>query len=216
MSTPAGRRLARLAAQAAHAATPLESLRELRELHRELEAFERRQVARALADGATFGEVARSLGVTRQAAHRRFRGLAAPDPPLAATADVRLVLGYAREEAAALGGPPGGEHVLLATLRAPGLPEGAVLRDAGVTLDAARALVPAAPATGRLRIALAGAAREARERGGGRIEVAHLLIGALDDEEGGARRTLRALGVETEDVRAALVSLLERTPVNTG
>jgi ATP-dependent Clp protease ATP-binding subunit ClpA len=217
MGTPAGQRFARLAAQAAHAPTPLESLRELREVHREIEAFERRQVSRALAEGATFGQIARSLGVSRQAAHRRFRALAVPDPqPLAATADVRRVLDYAREEAAALGCPPGGEHILLASLRAPALPASAVLRNAGATLDAARDLVRTVPATGRLRDALAGAAREARERGGRRIDVAHLLIGALDDTEGGAGRTLRALDVEVEGVRAGLAALLEPVAVNTG
>jgi hypothetical protein len=216
MGTPAGQRLARLATEAAHAPTPLESLREVSELHRELEAFERRQVSRALAEGATFGQIARSLGVSRQAAHRRFRALAAPEPPpLAATPDVRRVLDYAREEAAALGGPPGGEHILLASLRAPALPAAAVLRDAGATLDAARALVRTAPPTGRLRAALAGAAREARERGGGRIDVAHLLIGALDDPEGGAGWTLRALDVEIDGVRAGLAALLEPAAVNT-
>jgi ATP-dependent Clp protease ATP-binding subunit ClpA len=191
----------------------------VRELQRELDAFERRQVARALAEGATFGQIARALGVTRQAAHRRFRGLAVPEPPLATTADVRLVLAYAREEALALGADtPGGRHILLATLRAPALPAAAVLRDAGATLEAARALATAVQhardADAEVRVSLAGAAREARERGGGPIDVAHLLIGALGDDDGGAGQTLRALNVDIETVRERLAALLEPCTVN--
>jgi ATP-dependent Clp protease ATP-binding subunit ClpA len=211
---PGGQRLARLAAQAAHTPMPLESLRDLRDLRRELDAFERRQVARALAEGATFGQIARSLGVSRQAAHRRFRGLAALAAPLATTAAARRVLDFAREEAAAFGsGTPGGEHLLLASLRAPTLSAGVVLRESGATLEEARALVGSAHrrglATTELWETLAGAAREARQRGVRRIDVAHLLIGALDDEEGGAGRTLRALDVEIASVRAGLAALLE-------
>jgi ATP-dependent Clp protease ATP-binding subunit ClpA len=227
-------RLARLAARAAHARTSLESLRDVRELQREVDAFERRQVARALAEGATFGQIARALGVTRQAAHRRFRDLAVSEPPLATTDEARLVLGYACEEALALGaGTPGGQHILLASLRAPALPAGAVLRDAGATLEAARALTIAARdardagpsgrprgrrsrelADAELRATLAGAAREAREHGARRIDLAHLLIGALGDEDGGAVRTLRALNVDIETVRKGLAALIKPPSVN--
>jgi ATP-dependent Clp protease ATP-binding subunit ClpA len=221
---PGGQRLADLALEAANAATPMQSLRTARELRREFDAFERRQVARALADGASFGDIARALGVSRQAAHRRFRELAPAPPSLATTAEARLVLGYARQEALALGaGTPGGEHILLASLRPAAGPTAAVLRSAGASLEGARALIadPSAPrpqalADAELRAALAGAAREARERGDGRIDVAHLLIGALDDPDGGAVRTLRALNVEIERLRAELVALLDVPSVNSG
>jgi len=52
-------------------------------------------------------------------------------------------------------------------------------------------------------------ARHARERGSARIEVEDLLLGMLEDERGGAARTLRALGVDPEAVRDALVAILE-------
>jgi hypothetical protein len=58
-----GQRLAELAAEAADAPTPRAALRQLAGLRRELDAFERRQVARALADGASFAAIARYLGV---------------------------------------------------------------------------------------------------------------------------------------------------------
>src|SRR4051794_34697937 len=77
----AGQRMARLAGEAAEAATPGEALRTVNALRRQLDQFERLQVARALAEGASFAMVARDLGVTRQAVHRRFRDLAGEAPP---------------------------------------------------------------------------------------------------------------------------------------
>jgi ATP-dependent Clp protease ATP-binding subunit ClpA len=223
-SSAHGRRVARLAAEAADAPTPLETLRRVTELRRELDAFERQQVARALADGATFARIARDLGVSRQAAHRRFRDLAGAQVPLQTTSDARLVLRYARDEAAALGArTAAGEHIVLATLRAAELPAAALLRSAGATLERARTQVeaasPRAPlfrrrlGTGDLHRLLAPAAREARERGGRRIEVEHLLLGTLNDDAGGAVRTLRALGADIEAIRRGLTALLEAQPV---
>jgi transposase-like protein len=215
-----GKRIAGLAARAADAPTPRETLRRVTALRRELDAFERRQVARALAEGATFAEIARDLGVSRQAAHRRFRDLAGAEAPLQTTSDARSVLRYAREEAAALGaGTAAGEHIVLATLRAAELPAAVLLGSAGATLERARTQVeaasPRAPlfrrrlATGDLQALLAPAAREARKRGDHQIEVEHLLMGTLDDDAGGAARTLRALGVDVETIRAGLTALLE-------
>jgi ATP-dependent Clp protease ATP-binding subunit ClpA len=215
-----GQRIAHLAAEAADAPTALETLRRVTELRRELDAFERQQVARALAEGATFARVARDLGVSRQAAHRRFRDLVGAEVPLQTTSDARRVLRYAREEAAALGTrTPAGEHIVLATLRAAELPAAAVLRGAGATLERARTQVeaasPRAPlfrragGTGDLHALLAPAARAARARGGHQIGVEHLLLGTLSDDGGGAARTLRALGADIELVRRSLTALLD-------
>jgi Clp amino terminal domain, pathogenicity island component len=217
-SLPKGEPIAQLAAAAADATTPLEALRRVTALRRELDDFERRQVARALAEGATFARIARDLGVSRQAAHRRFRELAA-DVPLVTTPDVRRVLRYAREEAEALGADaPAGEHVVLAVLRAGDLAAAALLRDAGAALDRARTQVEAAsaraplfrrePRTSDLRDLLAAPAQEARKHRGRRIEVEHLLLGTLEDDAGGAARMLRALGADVEAVRSGLAALL--------
>src|SRR4051794_21530980 len=97
----AGERLAQLAVEAADTASPGEALRKLRELRREMESFERLQVAQALADGTNFATIARDLGVSRQAAHHRFRDLVGDAPPLLLTEDTRRVLRYARKEATA-------------------------------------------------------------------------------------------------------------------
>lgn len=205
-------RLAQLAAEAAAARTPRDALRKLSEVHAELDAFERRQVAYALADGASFASIARDLGVSRQAVHRRFRGVADEELPLLLSPDARRVLQYAREEAA---DELGGEHVLLAVLRAGDVPAAELLRQSGVSLDRARTQVAgsspgrklfrsAAPAPDSQALLAAGA-REARARGGRRIEVEHLLLGNLEDT-GGAARTLRALGADPDAIRDALTA----------
>jgi ATP-dependent Clp protease ATP-binding subunit ClpA len=212
--------LAQLADEAVETASPGEALRKVSELRRELETFERDQVARALAEGTNFATIARDLGVSRQAAHRRFRDLAGDEPPLISTAESRRVLRYAREEATAMGADaPRTEHLLVAVLRAADLPASAVLRNAGVTLERARTHVEGSASRGRLfrrapretemRELLAAPAREARRRGNRRIRVEHLLLGALAADAGGAARTLTALGVDPEAVRDALSALLE-------
>src|SRR5215217_7933605 len=102
-----GQRICRLAEEAANATQPRDALRLLCELRQELEDFERRQAARALGAGDSFGAIARALGISRQAAHRRFRDLASgangdgngTERP---TPEARLAAEYAREESAAL------------------------------------------------------------------------------------------------------------------
>ena len=210
-----GTRLAELAAEIAGARTPRAALRRMSELRQELEAFERRHVARALAEGASFAAIARDLGVSRQAVHRRFRELAAAEPPLLTAPDVRRVLQYACEEAASLGaGVVGSEHILLAILRADDLSAAALLRESGAALDLVRTQVEASsprsklfrrvPAAGELPALLEAPAREVRARGGREIEVDDVLRGVLEDASGGAARTLRALGVGPEQIRSLL------------
>ena len=211
---PPGKRLAELAAQAAGAPTPRAALRQLTELRRELDAFERRLVAEALAEGASFAAIARELGLSRQSVHRKFRDLAVEQPLRTAT-EARRILQHAREEAAALGADElRGEHILLAVLRAGDLPAAVALRTAGVTLERAHTRVEAmsprgrlfrrAPSAEDLREMLSGPAREARARGSRRIEVEDLLLAALADPESGASRTLGALGVDPDRVRDRL------------
>src|SRR4051812_42149695 len=215
-----GQRIVQLASEVAAAPTPSAALRRGGALRRGPAAFQRQQVARALAEGGTFASIARELGISRQAVHRRFRDLTSTAAPLVTTTDVRRVLLYAREEAFALGeATPHGGHVIVATLRAADLPAAAVLRDAGATLERVRTDVEATatgsarfqshPGGGDVRSLLRAAAECARERGDGRIEVEHLLLGTLQDDDGAAARTLRALGVDVDAVRAELGAGIE-------
>ena len=73
-------RLVELLEHAVRASDPEVALHALTALRRELDAFERVQAWRALDAGSSYGSVARALGISRQAAHRRYRDLAAPPP----------------------------------------------------------------------------------------------------------------------------------------
>jgi transposase-like protein len=94
---------------------PLRSLRELGALRAELDAFERDRVRRALESGASFAAVARALGITRQAAHRRYRHLLEASPRLVASPEALAALQRARQAAARTGAAAvGPEHVVSA------------------------------------------------------------------------------------------------------
>src|SRR3954454_1543675 len=93
------------------ASEPTAALRAITSLRDELDALERQQVARALREGKTFTAIAQPLGISRQAAHRRYRDLnAAPT----VTAEARAALVRAREEAARHGSySSDSQHLLL-------------------------------------------------------------------------------------------------------
>ena len=141
-------RLVELLEHAVRASDPEVALHSLSALRRELDAFERVQAWRALDAGSSYGAVARALGISRQAAHRRYRDLAAAtEPPAGAREPARLrvapearaAVQLASEEAAALGAARmGSEHLLLGILRAGDPVAAAALRSAGVTLENAR------------------------------------------------------------------------------
>ena len=64
-------RICALADDAANAEDGMSALRTLTELRSEAEELAKAHVARALASGHSFADVARALGISRQAAHRR-------------------------------------------------------------------------------------------------------------------------------------------------
>jgi len=200
------------------------ALRALTALRRELDAFERVQAWRALDSGASYGSVARSLGISRQAAHRRYRELAAAtEPPpggepvrLRVAPEARAAVQLATEEASALGATRmGSEHLLLGILRAGDAVGAAALRANGVTLEAARMAAqptlandePAATegaVTAYARRVFGEALRQAATDPSHVIGVGDLLRAALRDPTGGACRTLEALGVDAADVKRSL------------
>jgi transposase-like protein len=216
-------RLVELVEHAVRASEPEVALRALSALRRELDAFERVQAWRALDGGSSYGAVARSLGISRQAAHRRYRELAAATEPPAGTdaparlrvaPEARAAVQLAGEEAAALGAPRmGSEHLLLGILRAGDPIAAGALRAAGVTVENAR--LAAAPTlagedapdekiTAYARRVFTEALRTAAADPSHMIGVADLLRSALSDETGGACRTLEALSVNVAALRASL------------
>jgi ATP-dependent Clp protease ATP-binding subunit ClpA len=146
--TSSADRLRELTEHAVRAAQPAAALRAMAALREELEAFERLQVARALDAGQSFGEVARALGISRQAAHRRYRGLAGialPDGErsgeqrLIVTSEARAAVTLAREEALTMDAATvGSEHLLLGIIRSRARGVAELLESGGVTLADAR------------------------------------------------------------------------------
>ena len=222
-------RLIGLLEHAVRASDPEVALHALTALRRELDAFERVQAWRALDAGSSYGAVARALGITRQAAHRRYRELAAAtEPPaggeparLHVAPEARAAVQLAGEEATTLGAAQmGSEHLLLGILRAGDAVAAGALRSAGVTLDGARgAATPtltapvangadaddrASAITRYARAVFGEAMRQAAVQPGRSIGVADLLRAALRDPDGGACRTLEALGVSPDAVVANL------------
>lgn len=215
------KRVCELAEEAAQAGDGMSALRTLTELHQEAEELTKAHVERALASGQSFADVARALGISRQAAHRRYRHLAperTSEPPrrLIATAAAREAVRLARERAVAAGEELRAKHVLLGVLGTD-TDAARALEAEGVTLDAARACARAADSQGAehangtgddgsacLRRMLREAAVVAVARGEERLGAEQLLLAALADADGGARRTLAALGVTPASVRKRL------------
>ena len=211
-----GQRICALAEEAADAADPEAALETLTRIRDELQEFERQQVARALTSGRSYGDVARAMGISRQAAHRRFKDLLKRNAPLrAAAAHAR---GAAGVRVRARGGA--GARGVRARPRARGARHPAQWRPAGgcgAHGERARARGrarggPWRGGRGRQRRAgkvdirnmLAETAQCARKRGAEQVEVEHLLRSALANDDHGAGGMLERLGVAPDRVLAEL------------
>jgi uncharacterized protein YerC len=162
-------------------AEPTTSLRSLTALRAELEVLERHIVARALQEGQTYTQIARPLGISRQAAHRRYRDLTTP-PTL--SDDARAALVRAREEAARHGSRSiDGEHLALALAHA-----GALEFD----VEAARRSFPPCALNATKPAGLHPALHARLLRNTGELGLDHLVKAALEDA--GVRRLLDRFG----------------------
>lgn len=217
---PSEKPLRELAEEAAAADDPMRALGRLVELRTELETVIHGQISRALGAGYSFTDLARVLGISRQAAHRRYRALAVPAASASeerptATEEATHVLRLARDEAVRRDAVAlGSEHVLIGVLRGTG--EGArLLHQHGVGLAAARAFVGSvawrsnrAPDVGGLgsgvRRVLLEAMRVAAAKGESQVGVSTLLLAALADPDDGARRVVDGLGANVASLRRQL------------
>jgi transposase-like protein len=215
-----------LARDVVQIADPDTALRALTALRQELDATEPELVLRALQDGASWSQVARALGITKQAAHRKYRFLfehAITVPAaekLQVTGEARRAIQYARQEAKRLSHPAvGTEHILLGILRCERSAAAKALNAVGVSLERARAclhttlpgLAPAqveSPGTDGIsqqaRRILERSVREAVQRGDGHIGVEHLLLALLVDSRNGAVQTLEDLKTAPARVKRQL------------
>jgi hypothetical protein len=205
---------------------PGDALRAVVSLRNRLDELERRHVGALVSSGASWSEVAAALGISRQAAHRRFRDLPLERAPARAktqvdrilvTGTARTMVQLAREEASTQGAPlVGTEHLLVALIRNAPESLARTLRSAGIDEDRLRtSLQPTVvddgqPAqhdarfTRNAREVLEGALREAVDRGEGYIGAEHLLLALLRNPSGGAAQTFDALGVDPQVVFAGL------------
>jgi hypothetical protein len=185
--SPNAQRIVALLERALTAPEPTRSLAILAELRRELDALERGYVGRALQAGVSFAAIAKPLGISRQAAHRRYRTLTAPRRQTLSPG-ARAALLRAREEAARHGSVSiDSTHLLLAIARD---------RSPGFDLDIARrsfeppAINAAAPSG--LHPALHARLMSDEDT----LHVDHLLRAALEDPDG--QQLLDRLGIAPE------------------
>ncbi len=218
-----------LARDTVQIADPETALRALTALRQELDATEPEIVRRALHAGASWSQVARALGVTKQAAHRKYRhvfdqawGDGSDGPRVAVSPEARRSIQFAREEAKRLAQPAvGTEHMLLGILRCQGSYAVTALTAEGITLEAARGclqttmpgVAPSAVSrpddqhesvSAHARRILEGSKREALRRGETYIGVEHLLLALLSDSRNGAVQTIEELRATPTRIRRRL------------
>lgn len=164
-------------------------------------------VDQARRSGASWTDIGRSMGVTKQAVQKRFSGRAGPEAQQGFgqfTPAARNVVVAAFNQAAAVGNATiTPVHLLLAVLEVePGLlgdGSPAVVTRARAALPPAATAVPALiPFDEASKTALTGALAEAQQRGADEVAPAHVLLALLANDDG----TLAALGVRTSDVQA--------------
>jgi hypothetical protein len=211
-----------LARRATERGEPGPALRAIADLRRHLEELEEYHVETALARGASWSEIGAALGISKQAAHKRFAGRVVGRANrdgirTRTTGAARLALRLARGEAARAGSTRlEAEHLLLGLLRLRQGKAAHALAAAGLTLPAARAvLAPDGTGTRKMvardvvisrptRVVLERALEEAVEGGDEELADVHLLLAVLHSGGPGVRRKLAQLGVAPADVVAAL------------
>ncbi|HET6391201.1 MAG TPA: Clp protease N-terminal domain-containing protein [Blastococcus sp.] len=182
-------------------------------------------VDRARRSGASWSDIGRSMGVSKQAAQKRFVPKAENDLDPAQgfsrfTPRARKVVVAAQEEARAAGNTtvtPG--HLVLGLLSEPeglgaravdaqGVPADAVRRTAVATLPAAGGDVPALiPFDAQAQKALELTFRQALRLGHNYIGTEHVLLALLEAEDGTG--VLAGLGVDRDRAEAHVLAALE-------
>jgi hypothetical protein len=190
-------------------------------------------VDRAREAGASWADIGRALGVSKQAAQQRFVPRPGAEPDLdddgrfsRFTPRARQVTLHARDEARAAGNDSiGTEHVLLGLLDEPDALAARALATQGVSLDDLRAAtrarlapraadvpadIPFRPAAKKL---VELTVREALRLGHNYIGTEHILLALFADESSVAGEVLAAAGVERGPVEQWIVQQLAQLTV---
>ncbi|MBP2703634.1 ATP-dependent Clp protease ATP-binding subunit [Microbispora sp. RL4-1S] len=179
--------------------------------------------------GASWTEIGRSMGVTKQAAQKRFvtkraaeLGAAGPGGVWSAFTDEarRVVVGAQEEARQARHDYIGTEHIVLALLREGGsvavravesLASADAVREAvtGALGPAVTAPTGHIPFTARAKESIDRAVEEARRLGHTHVGPEHLLLGVLGDEGSVGAQFLIGTGVTKAAAEAAIARLLD-------
>jgi hypothetical protein len=169
--------------------------------------------------GHSWSEISRALGVSKQAAHKRFTS----DPPTFErfTERAQSVLINSESEAHRLGhGFVGTEHILLALFDVPGGLAMRVLDEVGISKSMVEEQVLALikrtsaseggclPFTPRAKSVLSESVAVALDLGHNYIGTEHLLLGLFVDENSVAAKVLQQLGTSQAVLRDRTVELL--------
>lgn len=177
-------------------------------------------VDEARRSGASWSEIGQGLGVTKQAAQKRFVPRGAGLARFTEPAQRAIVL--AQEEARRTGSAQvGGEHILLGIIGEPEALAARAIASQGVSLDIARdTLVDAAgpgdgsvpdhiPYSAEAKKLRELAVRESLRLGHSLIGTDDILLAVLRDGRGRAARTLAALGVRRDSTQRCLRALAD-------
>ncbi|WBB80737.1 ATP-dependent Clp protease ATP-binding subunit [Micromonospora sp. WMMD882] len=187
-------------------------------------------VDQARRSGASWTEIGRSMGVSKQAAQKRFvakGGEATMDPAEGFnrfTPRARNVVAAAQEEARAAGNPQiGPEHMVLGLLAEPDALAARAIVAQGVSADAVRQAVtavlpPAAaevpgliPYNAQAKKAMELTFREALRLGHNYVGTEHLLLALLEQEAGDG--VLSGLGIDKGAVEANVLETISTIKV---
>jgi hypothetical protein len=177
-------------------------------------------VDQARRSGASWSDIGRSMGVSKQAAQKRFVPREGPDPAegfARFTPQARQVVVAAQEAARAAGNTTiGTGHLVLALIGAPDAPAAAAITRQGVSLDAvertARATLPGPveqvpeliPFDGLSKKVLELTFRVALRLGHASIGTGDILLALLEAEDGTG--VLAGLGVDRERIEQEFVA----------
>jgi hypothetical protein len=186
-------------------------------------------VDQARRSGASWTEIGKSMGVTKQAAQKRFTPKEPSEPSALDpnqgfgrfTERAKRVVMASQEAARHAGhGYIGTEHLVLGLLSEPeALAAGAIVAQ-GVSLDKVRQTVAAAlgpteesvpeliPYNAEARKALELTFREALRLGHNFVGTEHILLALLEQEEGAGYEVLTGLGISKQPVEAQILEVL--------